>query len=68
MEIWKPVTTFGLEKYYEVSNLGNVRSLERTGQTNYGKRFYGGKSINPFFFFIYWDNFSCDVYLKKIEK
>ena len=38
----------GLEFYYEVSNLGKVRSLKRTGITNYGKREYGGKFINPF--------------------
>lgn len=46
MEIWKPV--LGLEEFYEVSNLGNVRSLVRKGVTNYGEREYGGKNVNPF--------------------
>jgi hypothetical protein len=48
MEIWKPVVTFGLEKFYEVSSLGNVKSLIRSGKTNFGIRMYGGKKINPF--------------------
>jgi hypothetical protein len=46
MEIWKKV--LGLEEFYEVSNLGNVRSLERDGVTNYGKRKYGGNNLKSF--------------------
>ena len=45
MENWKPIV--GLENYYEVSNLGNVRSLIRTGQTRLGLRKYGGKVLTP---------------------
>jgi hypothetical protein len=48
MEIWKPVITHNLQNYYEVSNLGNVRSLPRQGKANYGTRFYGGKPVKPF--------------------
>lgn len=46
MEIWKDV--LGLEKYYEVSNLGNIKSKVRTGITNFGERTYGGKVVKPF--------------------
>lgn len=46
MEEWKPVV--GLEEFYEVSNLGNIRSLVRKGIANYGERFYGGKNVKPF--------------------
>lgn len=46
MEIWKKV--LGLEEFYEVSNLGNVKSLERDGVTKYGKRKYGGNIVKPF--------------------
>lgn len=46
MEIWKDV--LGLEQYYEVSNLGNIKSKVRTGITNFGERTYGGKVVKPF--------------------
>jgi len=46
MEIWKDV--LGLEQYYEVSNLGNIKSKVRTGITNFGERNYGGKVVKPF--------------------
>jgi len=42
-EIWKPVV--GFEGYYEVSNLGRVRSLERPGARI--RRSYGGKIVKP---------------------
>jgi len=45
-EIWKPI--YGWEIYYEISNLGNVRSLEREGRTSFGLRKYGGKTVNSF--------------------
>ena len=48
MEIWKPVVTHNLQNFYEVSNLGNIRSLPRTGKTPYGTRIYGGKIVKPF--------------------
>lgn len=34
MEVWKPVV--GAERYYEVSDMGNVRSLDRIVRHNYG--------------------------------
>ena len=46
MEHWKPIV--GMENFYEISNIGNIRSLKRTGITKYGKREYGGKLIKPF--------------------
>ena len=46
MEIWKPVPN--LEQFYEISNLGNIRSLIRKGKTQYGERTYGGKVIKCF--------------------
>lgn len=36
-EIWKPVV--GYEKYYEVSNIGRVRSLDREMTSPTGKKF-----------------------------
>lgn len=46
-EIWKPVV--GWEGLYEVSNLGNVRSLDRyVNQLNY-KRFCKGQLLKPTF-------------------
>lgn len=42
-EVWKPVV--GWEDYYQVSNIGNVRSIIREGFTFYGKRKYGGKQL-----------------------
>jgi hypothetical protein len=46
MESWKNIV--GLEDYYEVSDLGNIRSKVREGVTLYGKRTYGGNVIKPF--------------------
>lgn len=40
-EVWRPVK--GYEGLYEVSNLGNVRSLDRYIETEKGKRFVKGK-------------------------
>ena len=34
MEIWKPI--LGFESHYKISNLGNVRSLDRTKISSYG--------------------------------
>lgn len=46
-EIWKPV--IGWEGLYEVSNLGNVRSLDRyVNQKNY-KKFCKGQLLKPTF-------------------
>ena len=42
-EIWKNVV--GWDLYYEVSNLGNVRSKKRLLKTNLGKRYYGGNLV-----------------------
>lgn len=42
-EIWKNVVN--LSDYYEVSNLGNVRSKTRKGITNLGERSYGGNVV-----------------------
>lgn len=44
-ELWVPA--FGWEGFYEVSNLGNVRSVQRKGKTSFGERSYGGKVLNP---------------------
>lgn len=41
-EIWKPIENY--EGYYEVSNLGNVRSIDRIVPTLNGK-YYKFKSI-----------------------
>ena len=43
MENWLPVV--GLEEFYEISDLGNLRSIERIGKTPFGERKYGGKQI-----------------------
>lgn len=45
-EIWKPVK--GYEGLYEVSNLGNVRSLDRYIETKKGKCFRKGRMRKPF--------------------
>lgn len=44
-EIWKPIQNF--EGLYEVSNLGNVRSLNRIIETSTGPRRYLGQTIYP---------------------
>lgn len=45
MEIW--IDAFGWEGFYEVSNIGRVRSRKRTGETQYGTRCYGGGFVKP---------------------
>lgn len=45
-EIWKPVK--GYEGLYEVSSLGNVRSLDRYIETKKGKCFRKGRMRKPF--------------------
>lgn len=44
-EVWKPIN--GYEGLYEVSNLGNVRSVDRYIETEKGKRFIKGKMRKP---------------------
>jgi len=45
-EIWKPINQY--EGLYEVSNLGNVRSLDKIAFTKAGwKRAYKGRMIKP---------------------
>lgn len=44
-EIWKPVV--GYESYYEVSNLGKVRSISRTVKLYRGEKFMEGKILSP---------------------
>ena len=44
-EIWKPVK--GYEGLYEVSNLGNLRSLDRYSMHGKGYRLFKGKPIKP---------------------
>ena len=45
MEQWKDI--IGWEGYYQVSDLGNIKSLKRKGVTNYGERDYAGSCVNP---------------------
>lgn len=45
MEIWKAIN--GYEGLYEVSNLGNVRSLDRLVNNNGGLDFRRGKILQP---------------------
>lgn len=49
MEIWRPV--HGFERFYEVSSLGRVRSLDKIVQNSHGKAIKKGKilrqSISP---------------------
>ena len=59
-EIWNPV--FGWEMFYEISNLGNVRSLQREGTTNFGLRKYGGKNVKSF---IHGNGYLCVNLTKK---
>lgn len=44
-EIWRPVK--GYEGLYEVSDLGNVRSIDRYIETKKGKQFRKGRLIKP---------------------
>lgn len=45
MEIWKDVINY--EGLYQVSNLGNIRSVNRNIKTKTGYRFYKGKILKP---------------------
>jgi hypothetical protein len=45
VEIWKPVKNY--ELLYEISNFGNLRSLNRITKTSKGFRSYKGKKIKP---------------------
>lgn len=45
IEIWKPV--IGFEGYYEVSNMGNLRSVDRLVQGEKRSFFKKGKLLNP---------------------
>ena len=45
-EIWKPIA--GYEGYYEVSNFGRVRSVDRYVDRGKSKIFFKGKIIRPF--------------------
>lgn len=45
MEIWKDI--HGYENYYQVSNKGNVRSVDRVGRCgNHGTLLYRGKTLS----------------------
>jgi hypothetical protein len=49
-EIWKPVV--GYAAFYEVSDQGRVRSLDRTTRTHYksglvSRHFYAGRNLKP---------------------
>lgn len=44
-EIWRDIK--GYEGIYQVSNFGNVRSLDRYGKGKHGKAFYKGKMFTP---------------------
>jgi len=60
MEIWKPVNNF--EGFYEVSNYGRVRSIERVVEyRKYGKMLVSAKLLKP------WNNMHeyCNVNLLK---
>ena len=46
MENWKDIP--GWEEYYEVSDLGNVRSKVRKLKNNIAIRSYGGKEVKSF--------------------
>lgn len=45
MENWKDIPEW--ENYYEISDLGRVRSKVRIGYTFLGRREYGGKVLKP---------------------
>lgn len=44
-EEWRPVPNF--ERWYEVSNHGRVRSLDRRGEHRNGRPFYRGQLLKP---------------------
>lgn len=46
MEQWKNI--IGYEEYYQISNIGNVRSKTRKVRNNEGERLILGQSIRPF--------------------
>lgn len=46
MEIWKPI--LGFESHYQISSLGNIKSLDRTKLSSYGSRSnLKAKNIKP---------------------
>ena len=44
-EEWKYIQ--GFEGFYQVSNLGNIRSVDRTVKTHHGNRIVKGKKLSP---------------------
>lgn len=46
MEVWKDIKDY--EGYYQVSNLGNIRSLTREVRNNLGTNTVFGQKISPF--------------------
>ena len=60
-EIWKPVD--GYEGYYEVSNLGRVRSIDRFVKADKGMRLSKGQLLKPFY-----SNGYARVVLSKQQK
>lgn len=46
LEIWKPLKNY--EKSYYISNLGNIKSLDREIETRFGKKNIKGKILKPF--------------------
>ena len=60
-EIWKPID--GFEENYEVSNLGRVKSLPKTGMFVSGRyacvRFLGGRSKNKYLQVQLWKEGKC---------
>lgn len=45
-EIWKPVKDEGFEDFYEVSNLGRIRSVDRVVESKRGPLNYKGRMIS----------------------
>lgn len=44
-EIWKPIENY--EEYYEISNLGNVKSKDRIRSNGKGEYLQKGKRLKP---------------------
>lgn len=44
-EIWKPIE--GYENFYEISNLGRIRSLDRLTSNSFGAFVRKGKILKP---------------------
>ena len=70
-EEWKPI--LGYEGYYEISNFGNVRSLDIVENINGGKRKRKGKlrklSIKDngyYFLILYKNNVSKNLYIHRL--